>query len=482
MQFSSFSFILLFFPVFFAGFFLLNKYAGNKAGKFWLIAAGAVFYVYAGLKAACVFAAGMFLTCVAAHGLSKSVKRRKAWLAAGIVINLAALFYFKYFNFFTDLANRLFGTDIAARKILLPLGISFITFQQIMYLVSVYKKEIEHHPLDYLAYVLYFPKLIMGPLAEPADIIRQINDPETKRPDWDHIAYGLRSFSFGLFKKAVLADTLSKVVTWAFGTLGETTSMDLILVMLCYTFQIYFDFSGYTDMAVGVSSMLNIRLPINFDSPYRSLSIREFWRRWHISLTKFLTKNIYIPLGGNKKGRVRTYLNMLIVFLVSGFWHGADLTFVVWGGIHGLISILERILERPLSKVFFVIRWIGTFLVVGILWLLYVCDSFSQWIGILKKMFRFQDLHISSGLLYSLSTPEKNLFFRLLNLDLLGARFDVLPVVIVLAASFAICLYPKNNYNNLKRNGIFWMIAAAAAFVLGFLNIGSSAVFIYNNF
>lgn len=227
-------------------------------------------------------------------------------------------------------------TEYSFKELFLPLGISFITFQQIAYLVSVYREELkEPSVVDYLVYILYFPKLLMGPLAEPIDFMGQLNDAATKKVNGDHTAQGLKLFSFGLFKKMILADTFATAFIWGQENISALTSVDCILVMLSYTFEIYFDFSGYSDMAVGVSRMLNITLPMNFNSPYKAVSIRDFWKRWHISLTNFFTKYIYIPLGGSRKGKAATYLNTMVVFIISGVWHGAGWSFIVCGGHMG---------------------------------------------------------------------------------------------------------------------------------------------------
>ena len=277
-------------------------------------------------------------------------------------------------------------------------------------MVAVYKKEISSiNAIDYLAYILYFPKLLMGPLMDPVDFIEQFNSPKLKNVDWNNIAYGIKIFSFGLFKKMLLADTFSKAVSWGFSNIEAATSMDWILIMLFYTFEIYFDFSGYSDMAVGTSLMLNITLPINFDSPYKAVSIRDFWKRWHISLTKFLTKYIYIPLGGSRKGRIFTYLNTMIVFLVSGIWHGANWTFILWGLLHGAFSIFDRLIEKIPTKIFEPARWLATFLVINILWLLFRADSVQQWMDILKTIIGFSNTVVSDGLLNSFVIQESML-------------------------------------------------------------------------
>lgn len=404
-------------------------------------------------------------------------------LIISMLINVIILFYFKYFNFFISTINHALKKDFTTQNIILPLGISFFTFQQIMYLINVYKGTIEQIDIfDYLAYILYFPKLIMGPLVEPADLISQINNIERKSVNWDNISNGLKIFSFGLFKKMIFADTFSDAVNWGYSNIGTATSMEWLVIMLCYTFEIYFDFSGYCDMAVGISTMLNITLPINFDSPYKALSIREFWRKWHISLTNFLTKYVYIPLGGNKKGKLRTYINTLLVFCVSGIWHGANWTFILWGILHGFLSISDRMLENIQKKVFEPVRWICTFFAVNVLWLLFRSNSVSQWILILKIIFKFENTSVSDEFLNEFGLPEFSFINNEPHLGSLYSTVRGFSLILFIFSAFFICLVPENNYRNLTKNNWIYMVVSAIAFVWGFLCISTESVFVYSNF
>ena len=331
MQFNSFVFILMFLPITVLAYFLANKWK-PVLGKLVLAVASVVFYVYSDWTLFTVLGISLVVNLAFAWALQRLRPRGCLLLIVPVLINVGLLLYFKYTNFLIGTVNQFAGTVWAVRDLVQPLGISFFTFQQIAYLVSVCKGEIGRvAPLDYLCYILYFPKILMGPLMDPADFLGQLNDPKRKQVNMDHLANGLQIFSFGLFKK----------------------------VMLFYTFEIYFDFSGYSDMAVGVSQMLNITLPINFDSPYKALSIRDFWKRWHISLTKFFTKYVYIPLGGSRKGQVRTYLNTMLIFLISGLWHGANFTFILWGLLHGGFMVLDRIFGKAQEKVFEPVRTDG---------------------------------------------------------------------------------------------------------------------------
>ena len=483
MQFNSYIFILVFLPLFVLCYFLLNK-INRHCGKVLIIAAGIVFYVYAGSKSYIVLGISLLVNLAASLLLVRVRKGRKLLLAFAVILNVSFLLYFKYYNFTVKTFNSLFGTALGTKDILLPLGISFFTFQQIMYIVSVYRGEIEKvSVIDYLAYILYFPKLLMGPLIEPADLIAQLNDPSLKKFRWENLAAGIKIFSLGLFKKVVLADTFARAVTWGFRQRDSLTAGDVILFMLFYTFEIYFDFSGYSDMAVGASKMVNITLPINFDSPYKALSIRDFWKRWHISLTNFLTKYVYIPLGGNRKGQVRTCLNIMIVFLVSGLWHGADWIYILWGALHGLLMVLDRIFSRPERRGRNVgAKWLGTFLAVNFLWLLFRSEALIQYKEFLERIFCFRNMSITGGLLQEFVLPETDFIFTTLGLNGLNDAVRGLSAVIFLVASFLLCLIPENNYRKLDKITFGSMFLSAAAFIWAFLCLSSESVFLYFNF
>ena len=420
--------------------------------------------------------------------IEKRLGGAKLIFALSIILNISLLFFYKYLNFAVTTINDILGQEkFTLHKIILPLGISFFSFQQIMYLASVYKKEIEKVIIiDYLAYILYFPKLIMGPLTDAKELIVQINDSELKKFNIENFAIGLKLFSLGLFKKMLLADTFAKGVVWGFSNLKVATSGDLILVMLFYTFEIYFDFSGYSDMAIGISKMVNITLPINFDSPYKALSIRDFWKRWHVSLTNFLTRYIYFPLGGSRKGPVRTYINIMIVFLISGIWHGANWTFILWGLIHGALQIMERLFgaknkdknkdDNSAAK------WIYTFLMINILWLLFRAESIAQWVYIIKKIVTFKSLGINGGLINSFILPETTFIVEQLKLVKFNNAIHGFSMIVFLVFSFFICLVPENNYRSSKKLGIISMIFCAIAFVWSFLCLSSESIFVYFNF
>ncbi len=480
MLFNSYEFILLFLPLSVIGYFIANRYAGKNAGNVFLILASLVFYFPAGTECIAILLCGIVINYLFAGILKKH--RSKALFTLAICSNILLLLYFKYCNFFIENFNAITHANVGLQHIILPLGISFYTFQQISYLISVYKGSVEKHSfLEYCVYILYFPKLIMGPLIEPNDFIRQLRDDSLRRVNTDNLVVGMQMFARGLCKKVILADTFANAVNWGFKNFYEASSGDWMLIIFFYSFQIYFDFSGYSDMAIAVSKFFNIELPINFNSPYKSYSLRDFWKRWHMSLTGFLTGNIYIPLGGNRKGEVRTYVNMFIVFLVSGLWHGANWTFILWGVLHGAICIAERLFDKKLENVHSGFRWALTFFIVSILWMLFRAESVQQWVFILKKAFSFTDTTVSEGLLLNFVLPEFSILINHL-LKYLNSKIYGFPMLMFLTAAFLIVMLFENNCKRNYKADFFTALVTVLLLVWGLISLSGESVFVYFGF
>jgi len=341
MLFNSGEFLFLFLPVAFLVFVYLARTGNTGAQIVWLVLASVVFYgswkpVYVILL---FFSMGMNFTL--GRILSRQDKwRRRGILVFGVAVNLGLLAYYKYANFFVANVNAGFGTQWDIGNIILPLAISFYTFTQIAYLVDAWRGEArEYSFLHYCLFVTFFPHLIAGPLMHHQEIIPQFAKLRSREELWPDIAVGMTFFAIGMFKKVVLADSLAQYVDPLFDAAargGPINTMDSWIATLGFSLQIYFDFSGYTDMAIGSARLFGIRLPENFRSPYKSTSIIDFWRRWHMTLSRFLRDYLYISLGGNRHGSARRYLNLAITMLLGGLWHGAAWTFVIWGGLHGL--------------------------------------------------------------------------------------------------------------------------------------------------
>ena len=328
-------------------------------------------------------------------------------LVFGICANLALLFYFKYTNFFIENLNAFLGKDIAFTRLLLPVGISFFTFQQIAWLVDSFCMETGDYSFwDYFLFTVYFPKIAMGPILLHGEFMPQLKDSSRLKADSRNMAEGLMILAVGLFKKVILAEFFAGPVNWGYAQVEILSSTDAFLVMLAYTFQLYFDFSGYCDMAMGISRMFNLELPLNFNSPYKALSPVEFWKRWHMTLTRFLRTYIYFPLGGSRKGSLRTYMNIMIVFLVSGFWHGAAWTFILWGALHGAAQALNRVFKRQWENLHTAFRWMATFLFVNLTWVIFRSESISQAKLFLKRLLDFGNMQINPSFMDSFKMVE----------------------------------------------------------------------------
>lgn len=480
MQFNSYIFILALFPVTVLLYYIANK-INITAGKIILMATSLVFYVYGGIKMSLILAISLLINYVLVYDIKAIRKARRAILFIDIVVNIAFLLYYKYLGFFIRTYNDVSGQSLGIPNLIMPLGISFFTFQQIMYVVSVYKGDIEDiNIIDYLTFVLYFPKIVSGPLADPAKMIADFNNPELKRPDLSTIMDGIIIFSFGLFKKLILADGFARAVNFGFANDQWIHGFDVMLTMLFYTFQIYFDFSGYSDMAYGASKILNIELPMNFDSPYKAIDIRDFWKRWHMSLTGFFTKYIYIPLGGSKRGVARTYINTMIVFLVSGIWHGANFTFILWGVLHGALSIYDRLTDKIHKKLPKIVGWLFTFIAVNFLWLLFRADSITQWVQYIGKMADFSVMNLNPDFVLTFVTPEVGFLAHILGVEKDFAGLIAMAVMTVFA--LFICLVPKNNMRTFGKKNLGKTVLAAFAFGFSFLALSSESIFVYFNF
>ncbi len=346
MLFNSFEFMFVFLPITFVVYFLLNKAKLLMPATGWLVAASLFFYSYWKLDYLPLILISMIFNYVVGAVLSRNDNLKvdkKAVLAFGLVANVALLVYYKYFDFLIYSFNKIFSAEFNYMHIVLPLAISFFTFQQIAYLVDSYKgKTKEYDFLTYALFITFFPQLIAGPIVHHGDVMPQFLNLRNRFINPKNVAKGLFLFSIGLFKKVVVADYFAPFVATVFDGLQSVSFLEIWTGVVSYTFQLYFDFSGYADMALGLGLLFNISLPSNFNSPLKSADISEFWRRWHITLSNFLKNYVYIPLGGSRVGTFNTYRNLFITFLVSGIWHGANMTFILWGAMHGIAVCLRK--------------------------------------------------------------------------------------------------------------------------------------------
>lgn len=410
MLFNSYIFILAFLPLVIVGYYLLNKrFLTNKAALIFLIAASFIFYGYYNWTYLLILVASVsvnWFTILLMRKKEDDIFRR-VFVTAGVLFNIGLIFYFKYYDFFIENINQIFNTGFNEKNIILPLGISFFTFQQISFVVDSYRHETDDYGIiEYVAFVSFFPQLIAGPIVLHDEMIPQFRNESKRKPNWEKMSRGLYLFAIGLAKKVLIADIFGIAVDWGYTNVDSITSIDAMVVMISYTIQIYFDFSGYCDMASGIASMFNMELPMNFDSPYKAASIIEFWKKWHITLTRFLRKYIYFPLGGSKKGKFRTYINIMVVFIASGIWHGANWTFIIWGSIHGIAQCLNRRFMKQWEKYHPAFQWAMTFLFVNFTWIIFRADSMAQAGRIIWRSINFRNLSISSDLIDCFNVVE----------------------------------------------------------------------------
>lgn len=483
MLFNSFEFIFVFLPLIFVGYFLINK-AHPMAGKVWLLIGSLFFYswwnpIYLPLLLLSLivnFPIGRLLS-------STSIlqnRRRKLFLWIGIIFNICLLGFFKYYDFFVSNLNFALKTDFNLLHFILPLAISFYTFQQIAFLIDSYRDITkERNFINYALFISFFPQLIAGPIVNHQEVIGQYNDPKNYVIRWDYIAKGLFIFSIGLFKKVAIADMFAIWANQGFLSAGTGTMVffDGWVTSLAYTFQLYFDFSGYTDMAIGASLLFNIRLPINFNSPYKAVSIQDFWKRWHITLTRFLTQYIYIPLGGSRISNSRTYVNVFLIFLISGFWHGAGWTFIIWGSLHGLASVINRAWTRAGFKMYRLLGWFVTFQFINATWVIFRAPDFTVAKNILAAMFGLHGFELPVVLAnrMHLSTVQTYMYTLTDHLN---------ETLIYLACGLIIVLCTKNvrQLSDTFKPKITYAVYAAILFIYAALHLQNVSEFLYFNF
>ena len=404
MLFNSFEFIFLFMPIsFFIYFFLLNKRL-ILASKGFLVFASLFFYSWWNILYLPLILSSILFNYVIGNSLNSNFKKVKlnkiSLLIFGIVLNLSLLAYFKYADFFIMNINYLTNSNNELINLVLPLAISFFTFQQIAYLVDSFKGETsEYDFLNYSLFVTFFPQLIAGPIVHHREMMSQFLKIKNKVKNYKNIAIGLFIFSIGLFKKVVLADTFAVWATNGFDQSLDLSFTEAWITSLSYTFQLYFDFSGYTDMAIGAALLFNIRLPINFNSPYKALDIQDFWRRWHITLSRFLRDYVYIPMGGNKKGNFKTYTNLMATFILGGMWHGAGWTFIFWGFLHGLALSINRFWQSLGFKCNKYLAWFITFNFINVTWVFFRAKEWDDAIKVLSGMFGFTSFGQTTNIL-----------------------------------------------------------------------------------
>lgn len=488
MYFNSYIFILAFLPITVLGYYLINKTKKYSLGTLWLLGASLVFVGYLNAAYALITTISVLIGYGFVCGVTKqslTQKQRKGILTIGIVLHLGMLLYFKYSNFFIENINVIFQKEIGLFNILLPIGISFYTFQQIAYLVDCYREPaVKCSFLEYFLFITYFPKFLQGPILLHDDMLPYLRDEKNKVFSMEHFCKGLYAFALGLGKKVLLADNIALFVDAGYGNIADLNAPSAILTMVAYSLQLYFDFSGYCDMAMGVGEMLRIPVPVNFDSPYKAVKVTEIWARWHMTLTRFFTRYVYIPLGGNRKGNARMYANTFVVFVLSGIWHGAAWTFILWGFLHAVAMVLSKFLAKCKVILPKVLGWLLTFSFWVVSFAIFRAASLKEALELFSRVWKGGMGRISE-LFYE--TIEKSVEISILQkLDVLDITkaFPELYVLGLLLIPLAGCLTMKNTREKLQQFRFTYpkLFVTVVLIFYSLISLGKVTVFLYANF
>lgn len=487
MLFNSLLFITLFLPLTLFGWYGLQRLENPTYAKVFLVGMSLWFYGYFNYYYLAILVSSVVVNfgCSKLFSFCHKEGSEKLVLTAGLLFNLALLFYFKYFNFFVENCNFFFHTSWHVKTIVLPLGISFFTFQQISFLVDRYRKTAPDYAfLDYACFVTFFPQLVAGPIVLHNEIIPVLQERKNRRPDvaafWD----GCSLFILGLSKKVLLADVLAIVVNAEYANLSYLDSISAWVTIIFYMLELYFDFSGYCDMARGIGRMFGICLPQNFASPLLAVSVKDFWRRWHMTLSRFLTTYIYIPLGGNRKGIPRKCCNLMIVFLISGFWHGANWTFVVWGMLHGFAMVFETLFPKLRFRSDRLNRLL-TGLFVTYTFSIFRSDSLSQAILLTKKLFLGGISPFIIGVSNTIVLPETFVLRKLLSLafpELLNPFFMICLLLLLAISIRLIGCKTAEEWIQEKGRSPRGICLLALLFTWAFLSLSQVSTFLYFDF
>lgn len=507
MIFNSYIFVFALLPLCLIGYFALNHFQKYTLAKCYLIGISLWFYGYFNISYLLLII-GSILFNYGAYRFMYKINKHKSVSLIAVIFNLSLLFVFKYFDFFIGNVNAIFKTDFAFLHILLPLGISFFTFQQIAFIVDASKNEARYDLsasetaavnsglysfIDYTLFVSFFPQLVAGPIVNHNELIPQLNDSSKKTINYENFSRGFFSFVLGLSKKVLIADVFALSVDYGFEIANELNTPSAIFIAVCYIIQLYFDFSGYSDMARGLALMMNFKLPINFDSPFKTTNMADFWTHWHITLSRFLTKYVYIPLGGNRKGFIRTYINIFIVFFLSGLWHGANWTFVIWGCINGIGVIFFRLIFSIFKDSSARLKQYSIYTLPMILFnFIYVTYSFIYFraaslteartvINAIKSLnFKFG---VFPNILAKFKTNEILFLMKCSFLDDMSFSY-MLPAIIYLVAALIIMFFIKN-VNELTdrfKPKLHLALLIAILFLLCTSSFDGISTFIYYNF
>ncbi|MBE5850482.1 MAG: MBOAT family protein [Lachnospiraceae bacterium] len=483
MLFNSYYFLFYFLPITLVSYYFAHRINHYKLALLIISIASFVFYAFDNPYYFFLLLGSILVNWIIACVLNRIINN-KAVLSFGIAFDVLVIFYYKYYNFFVDNVNHLTGMSIGIKSIVLPLGISFFTFQQISFLVDTYRGETKDYTfIEYVAFVSFFAQLVAGPIVLHDELIPQYRNEKRWRVGAERMANGFYCIAIGLSKKVLLADVFGKAVIWAWADIEKRTGIEMALAMLFYTFQLYFDFSGYCDMAVGIGKLFNLDLPTNFNSPYKAISIEDFWKRWHITLTRFLTKYIYYPLGGNRRGDLRTVINIILVFLVSGLWHGANWTFVFWGLINGVLLIVNRYTRKVWNFFPTIIRWLITFIIVNLLWVMFYAPSVGIGFEVWKKILSFSSFSVNQDMMGLFVNEEIDMVLSVMGP--VGAFVSGSPwiyMIVYMIIGFVTSVMVENIYVKEFKPTVCTAVISALLMVWSVTSLTGISVFLYSNF
>ena len=480
-------FITLFLPIALIGWYCLKNIRFPQIGKLFLVGMSLWFYGYYNPRYLAILVVSLVVNflCSILLEYCQTQRGRKWVLGLGILANVGLLFYFKYFNFFLDNCNFLFHTDISVERIALPLGISFFTFQQLSFILDrYYHKAPAYGFWDYACFITYFPQLIAGPIVLHNEFIPQLQESKEQKFDAYYFFDGLALFILGLGKKVLIADVLAIVVNAEYHSIAYLDAPAAWITIICYMLELYFDFSGYCDMARGVGKMFGFYLPENFDSPLMAVSVKDFWRRWHMTLSRFLTTYIYIPLGGNRKGLGMKCRNLMIVFLVSGLWHGANWTYVVWGGLHGIAMVWEALFPKARFKWPPINRLItGVF--VTLTFSIFRSESLEQAWLLLQKLFGGGNTGFVWGLCNTLQIAETYIVREVLEMwrpQWLNLFYAACMILLLLISLLLVGGEKAESWIEKRGRSRKGIVLLAIIFVWAFISLSQVTTFLYFDF
>ena len=503
MLFNSYIFIFLFLPLCLGGFYLFAHRGKSVPARLWLTGFSLWFYGYFNPSYLLIMICSILFNYAVFKGMELAGRKSPKWcrpvMIFGVAANLAVLFYFKYYDFFVENVNAVFGTSFVLKGILLPLGISFFTFQQIGFVVDAYRGEVKNCSfLDYALFVSFFPQLIAGPIVSQSEMLPQFAQIGRKRLDLEKFTAGIYLFTLGMVKKVLVADTFGLAVDWGYSNIPALSSVDSLLLVFFYSIQLYFDFSGYCDMARGLAWLFGMEIPVNFNSPYKAVNIIDFWRRWHITLSRFFRQYVYIPLGGNRKGRPRMYANLILIFLLSGIWHGAGWTFVTWGAAQGVLYIITRACQlyrkdHPRSGTAAALRFphrltmaagtLFTFCYYSFACVFFRSETMTQAFAVFRRLFTGGIALPAASFLEGFNLDEFWYVIKLLRLDSLPYSSLYLPAIIILGTLLVIFLAPNAGQCAERFRPRAWnALLTAFLFLWCVLSLSGVSSFLYFNF